>query len=169
MRRSDELLVPTGELPDQGGEELLGRLASKQVRLGVATLALGLGTYLAVKHAVPSMEKRGGGVVLLISSGAGVRGGSSSVSYASSKGGVHGLSLVLAGQLSSKNIRVHAICPGSIETPLKLQNVRQSAKASGRSYEDLKAGLGDPMGVGRVLAFLVSDDAGYVRGTISTR
>ena len=126
------------------------------------------GSYLAVKHVVPAMEGRGG-VILLVSSSAGVRGGSSSVAYGASKGGVHGLSLVLAGQLASRQIRVHAVCPGSLDTPLKLKVVQRDAELSGRSFEELRSGLGDPDGVGKVLAFLASGEADYVRGTIFTR
>ncbi|MBK35584.1 MAG: hypothetical protein CME26_08680 [Gemmatimonadetes bacterium] len=127
------------------------------------------GSFLMSKHAVPLIEKSERGVILLIASGAGVRGGSSSVAYGSSKGGVHGLSLVLAAQLADRNIRVHGVCPGSLATPLKLRQVEKSAKASGGDFEKMAAALGDPMGVGKVLAFLVSDDADYVRGSVFTR
>ena len=127
------------------------------------------GSFLISKHAVPLIEKSERGVILLIASGAGVRGGSSSVAYGSSKGGVHGLSLVLAAQLADRNIRVHGVCPGSLATPLKLRQVEKSAKASGGDFEKMAAALGDPMGVGKVLAFLVSDDADYVRGSVFTR
>jgi NAD(P)-dependent dehydrogenase (short-subunit alcohol dehydrogenase family) len=127
------------------------------------------GSFLMSKHAVPLIEKSERGVILLIASGAGVRGGSSSVAYGSSKGGVHGLSLVLAAQLADRKIRVHGVCPGSLATPLKLRQVEKSAKASGGDFEKMAAALGDPMGVGKVLAFLVSDDADYVRGSVFTR
>ena len=53
------------------------------------------GAFLCSKHAAAIMREQRRGVMLLIASGAGVRGGSSSVAYGSSKGGVHGLSLVL--------------------------------------------------------------------------
>lgn len=127
------------------------------------------GSFLASKYAVPLIEKTGQGVILLISSVAGVKGGSSSVAYGSSKGGVHGLSLVLASQLEKRNIRVHGICPGGIETPLKMRVVEKQADAQKTSVDQLSSGLGDPEGIGKVLAFLVSDDADYVRGTIFTR
>ena len=127
------------------------------------------GSFLAAKYAAPAMERAGCGVLVLISSGAGVRGGSSSVAYGASKGGVHGLSLVLAAQLAPRNIRVHAVCPGNIETPLKMRVVEKQARKAGRPLEEMKAGLGVPEGVGKVLAFLVSDEADYVRGTIFTR
>lgn len=127
------------------------------------------GSFLAAKYAAPAMARAGGGVLVLISSGAGVRGGSSSVAYGASKGGVHGLSLVLAAQLAPRNIRVHAVCPGNIETPLKMRVVEKQARKAGRPLEEMKAGLGAPEGVGKVLAFLVSDEADYVQGTIFTR
>ncbi len=127
------------------------------------------GSFLAAKYTVPWMKKAGKGVIVLIASGAGVKGGSSSVAYGSSKGGVHGLSLVLATQLGNRNIRVHGVCPGGIETPLKMRVVQKQADAAGRDVAHMAAGLGDPEGVGKILSFLVSDDADYVRGSIFTR
>jgi NAD(P)-dependent dehydrogenase (short-subunit alcohol dehydrogenase family) len=134
------------------------------------------GSFLAAKNAAKYMQKHGRGVVILISSGAGVTGGSSSVAYASSKGGVHGLYLVLRGQLQEHGIRVHCICPGGISTPLKLRVVQADAdKMEGTDLERSEEfnrqaeALGDPMGVGKILAFLASDDAEYVRGTLHTR
>lgn len=131
------------------------------------------GTYLAVKHAVPHLRRAGGGVILCIASGAGVRGPSSSLAYGASKGGVHGLVMTLEPQLAGNGIRVHAICPGGIATPLKLENVADGARARGESpaaaVERARRELGDPDGVARVLAFLASDDASYVRGTVFTR
>lgn len=130
------------------------------------------GTFLAVKHVVPVME-RTGGVVLCVASAAGVTGGSSSVSYGSSKGGVHGLVLTITPQLALLNIRVHTVCPGGIKTPLKLGQIVASAERAGESPETAVEGalpsLGEPSGVARVLTFLASDDASYVRGTIYTR
>lgn len=131
------------------------------------------GAFLCAKHAAAQMRAQRSGVMLLIASGAGVRGGSSSVAYGSSKGGVHGLSLVLAPQLEPQGIRVHGICPGSLATELKLDNVADVARAAGQdpvaARERAARELGDPAGVARILAFLASDDADYVRGSIFTR
>ena len=69
------------------------------------------GMFLSVKHAAPHIKTGGGGVILCLSSGAGVRGGSSSVAYGTSKAAVHGLTYVVQPQLAPHNIRVHAICP----------------------------------------------------------
>lgn len=130
------------------------------------------GTFYAIKHAVPVMERSGGGVILCIASGAGVRGGSSSVAYASSKGGVNGLVMTVENQVGG-NIRMHTICPGGLSTPLKLGQIAQSAKLAGNdpdtAVEQAMNSLGDPAGVGKVLTFLASDEASYIRGQIFTR
>jgi NAD(P)-dependent dehydrogenase (short-subunit alcohol dehydrogenase family) len=131
------------------------------------------GTFYALKHAVPVMNRCGGGVILCIASGAGVRGGSSSVAYASSKGGVNGLVMTVENQISSMNIRIHTICPGGLATPLKLGQIAESAKRDGQDPDvavaNARNSLGDPAGVARVLTFLASDAASYTRGQIFTR
>ncbi|RKU37220.1 short-chain dehydrogenase [Candidatus Poribacteria bacterium] len=131
------------------------------------------GTFFALKHAVPIMNRSGGGVILCIASGAGVRGGSSSVAYGSSKGGVNGLVMVVENQVASMNIRMHTICPGGLATPLKLGQIAESARREGRDPDvavaDARKSLGDPAGVARVLTFLASDAGSYTRGQIFTR
>jgi len=131
------------------------------------------GTFFALKHAAPIMERSGSGVILCIASGAGVRGGSSSVAYGSSKGAVNGLVMTVENQLRPLNIRMHTICPGGIATPLKLGQIAESAKRQGQdpkeAVERARQSLGEPEGVARILTFLASDDGSYVRGTIFTR
>ena len=128
------------------------------------------GTFLAVKHVVPIMKKTGKGVILLIASGAGVAGGSSSVAYGSSKGGVHGLRMSLERQLAQHDIRINDVCPSSINTPLKLGVIKQQVARIGKEANEKVqiASLGSAEGVAKVLAFLASDDAAYVKGTIFT-
>ena len=131
------------------------------------------GTFFALKHAVPIMNRCGGGVILCIASGAGVRGGSSSVAYGSSKGGVNGLVMVVENQVASMNIRMHTICPGGLATPLKLGQIAESARREGQDPDvavaNARKSLGDPAGVARVLTFLASDAGSYTRGQIFTR
>ncbi len=131
------------------------------------------GTFFAIKHAVPIIGRSGGGVILCIASGAGVRGGSSSVAYASSKGGVNGLVMTVENQVRSHNIRMHTICPGGLATPLKLGQIAESARLTGNDPDAAVANalksLGDPAGVARVLTFLASDEGSYMRGQIFTR
>ena len=119
-----------------------------------ATLDTNLkGTFLSAKYATPLLAAADKSVLLIIASGAGVRGGSSSYAYAASKAGQHGLHYKLEGELGPKGVRLHVICPGGIATPLKLENIAQAAEAAGRDPEEAKrnAVLGDPMGVARGL------------------
>lgn len=137
-----------------------------------ATLETNLkGTFLSAKYTTPLLAAAGESVLLIIASGAGVRGGSSSYAYAASKAGQYGLHYKLEGELSPRGVRLHVICPGGIATPLKLANVAEGAEKDGRDPEEAQrnAGLGDPMGVARVLTFLASEEGSYVRGTVFTR
>ena len=129
------------------------------------------GSFLSAKHAVPAIRSAGGGVIVMISSGAGVKGASSTVSYGASKGGVNGLGMTLEAKLRDEGIRVNVLCPGEIATPLKLGIIEQQAKAAGESVRlrQENTDLGDPAGVARVIGFLLSDDAAYVRGAVFTR
>jgi NAD(P)-dependent dehydrogenase (short-subunit alcohol dehydrogenase family) len=130
-----------------------------------------VGTFVMCKHTAPAIEACGGGVILCIASGAGIFGGSSSLAYGASKGAVNGLCMTLENQLRPRGIRVNVVCPGSLDTPLKRQNVRDGATARGEDPDAVLAQtrLGDPTGVARVLAFLASTEADYVQGVIRTR
>lgn len=137
-----------------------------------ATLDTNLkGTFLSAKYTTPLLAAAGESVLLIIASGAGVRGGSSSYAYAASKAGQHGLHFKLESEVGPQGVRLHVICPGGIATPLKLANVAEGAEKDGRDPEEAKknAGLGDPVGVARVLTFLASEEGSYVRGTVFTR
>lgn len=129
------------------------------------------GSFLMSKHVAGYMQKAGKGVILLTASGAGVSGGSSSFAYGASKGGVHGLGMVMAGHLAEKGIRVNDVAPGSLATPLKIGQVEESFRRTGdrAAYEAAMKSLLPPEGVASVMAFLASDDADYVRGTVFTR
>jgi NAD(P)-dependent dehydrogenase (short-subunit alcohol dehydrogenase family) len=130
-----------------------------------------LGTFLVCKYAAPLIEASGGGVVLCIASGAGVRGPSSSLAYGASKGGIQGFCYTLERQLEPRGIRVNMICPAAIDTPMKRRNVRDGALAQGRDPEEALAAtrLGDPDGIAKILAFLASADADYLLGMVFTK
>ncbi len=131
------------------------------------------GSFLCTKYATPLIADRSGGVMVLIASGAGVSGPSSSLAYGSSKGGVNGLGMTLAGHLAPRGVRVNVVCPGQIVTEMKLGVVIADAERSGRSTEEMlteaRATMGSPDGVARILAFLLSPEADYLRGTLFTR
>ena len=150
-------LTPIDEFPD---EEWLNHV---DVNL--------TGTYYVAKNVARVMKKNGGGVMLLIASGAGVTGPSSIVPYGATKGGVNGLGMTLEQQLHSDNIRVNVLCPGNIRTPLKLRIIDEQVEKIGtQAQRDMQLhGLGTSDGVSSVIAFLLSDQADYVRGNIFTR
>jgi 3(or 17)beta-hydroxysteroid dehydrogenase len=131
-----------------------------------------IGSFLCVKHAVPLLEKAGKGVIVLVSSGA-ATGGSSSFAYGTSKGGVNSLGVLFNNALASKNIRVNVVSPGGIDTPLKRSVIVAEVERRGKPEEldsaIQQAHLGTPEGEAKVLAWLASDDADYVRGMVTTR
>jgi NAD(P)-dependent dehydrogenase (short-subunit alcohol dehydrogenase family) len=131
------------------------------------------GTFLCTKHAVPLMEKSGGGVVVLIASGAGVTGPSASVAYGASKGGVRGLGFTLKHQVESLNIRVHVVCPGNLNTPLKLRAIADIAERAGESPEAAVAAarstLSKPEEVAKVLTDLASDAGANAEELVFTK
>jgi NAD(P)-dependent dehydrogenase (short-subunit alcohol dehydrogenase family) len=129
------------------------------------------GTFLTIKNAVPWLKKAGGGVIVSVASVAGVKSPSSSCAYGSSKGGVHGLVMTLEPKLEPLGIRINDVCPGAIDTDMKRENVLDAARATGQKTDGAlaQAGLADPVGVARLLLFLASDDADFVRGTVFTK
>ena len=129
------------------------------------------GTYNVTRSVAKFMKKRKSGVILLTSSGAGVNGPGSSAPYSSSKGGTHGLTLHLQEYLSVGGIRIHDILPGSIRSPLKEGQLNEAFKNTGNKEEFISQdnNLGNPEGVAKIVAFIVSDDADYLRGSIITR
>lgn len=131
------------------------------------------GSFLCVKHAASLLEASGRGVIILIASGGGVTGPSSSLAYGASKAGVNGFGITLAKRLEPRGIRVNVVSPGNIATELKLDVIREEARRAGgdpdAAARQALAALGDPAGVARVIAFLASDEAAYVRGAVFTR
>lgn len=131
------------------------------------------GVFLCAKHSAALLEASGKGVFVVLASGAGVVGPSSSLAYGASKGGANGLAMTLAAKLEERHIRVNIICPGNIVTPMKLSVEAENARRKGTSIEaaleEARQKYGTPEGVAKIIAFVVSDDADYLRGALFTR
>jgi len=129
------------------------------------------GPYYACKYALEEMERNGGGSIVNIASVAGVTGGlTKSIDgsgYACAKHGIIGLTRTIALTYAKKNIRANAICPGYIRTALTRTLYERDDGGQSLISETLRVPLnrwGEPHEIGRVAAFLASDDASYITG-----
>ncbi len=131
------------------------------------------GPFLCARYGAPLLEASGHGVMIIVASGAGVVGPSSSLAYGASKGGANGLGMTLQNHLAPRGIRVNVICPGNIVTNMKMSVEIVRAQREGQPVEEAvaqaKQNYGVPIGVARVIAFMISDEADYLRGTLFTR
>ncbi len=126
------------------------------------------GVFLCVKHCVPIMRQGGGGAVVNIGSLEGLAANPRRTAYAASKGGVHALTRALALDLGPDGIRCNAVCPGWINTPFNdsfFQTLRDR-EAGKRAIIGLHpvGRMGLPEDVANTVAWLVSDESGFVTG-----
>lgn len=122
------------------------------------------GVFLGMKHAIPLMVKAGGGSIINISSVAGLVGFSTLAIYSGSKAGVIGMTRAAALEYGPAKVRVNAICPGGVLTPLSEQFTQDAAALA--QWADLHAlkRMAVPGEIAGVAAFLASDDASFVTG-----
>lgn len=112
-----------------------------------------------LNHEVPALVARGGGVIINTASVMGYVGSGPVMSYALSKAGVLSLTRSAALQLAARNIRVNAVSPGPIDTPMMGGG---AAQASGARTPAGRAG--QPEEVARAVMFLASSEASYITG-----
>lgn len=103
------------------------------------TMAINInGQFLCTKHAVPQLKEAGGGLIVNLSSAAGVFGFPNRTPYAASKWAVIGFTKSLAMELGPQNIRVNAICPGLVEGDRIDRVIAAKAEAEGRPLEETR-------------------------------
>ncbi|MCY3953471.1 MAG: SDR family NAD(P)-dependent oxidoreductase [bacterium] len=126
------------------------------------------GVFLGCRAAIPHMRSSGGGAIVNLSSFAGLRGLVGMVSYAASKGGVITLTQSLAKDHATDGIRVNAVCPGSVNTPMIAAVVAASDDPEARRARTIEGylieRLGEPTEIAAAIAYLASDDASFITG-----
>ncbi len=148
--------LPAHELP----EEMWDRIINVNLK----------SRFLMTKYCVPEMKKRGGGAIINTASVQGIQSAMGVAPYAASKGGDLSLTRQLALEYAKDNIRVLAVNPGTIETPL----VAEAAEAMGETVDSLRARwaachpldrIGQPQEIANVVLFLASDKASFMTGS----
>lgn len=148
--------LPADELP----EEIWDRIIEVNLK----------SRFLMAKYCVPEMRKRGGGVIINTASVQGLQSANNIPAYAASKGGDLSLTRQLALDFAKDNIRVLAVNPGTIDTPL----VAEAAAASGSTTEGMReqwsadhpiGRIGTPDDIANVMLFLASDEASFMTGS----
>jgi len=124
------------------------------------------GVWLCMKYELAQMERQGGGAIVNTASIAGLVGLPRSGAYVAAKHGVVGLTKAAAIDYAGAGVRINAVCPGYIETPM-------IAEAMARRGDEIIAGvplrrLGGAGEIAEAVAWLCSDRAGFVTGTAMT-
>jgi NAD(P)-dependent dehydrogenase (short-subunit alcohol dehydrogenase family) len=132
------------------------------------------GVFLSARAVLAPMLEQGAGSIILQASAAGIGGVRDLAAYAAAKGGVVALTRQMAADYSERGIRVNAICPGTIRTPLVEQTYAERAgdpeagrRELARRERDYPLGhLGDVKDVANLALFLASDEAAWIAGAI---
>jgi 3-oxoacyl-[acyl-carrier protein] reductase len=122
------------------------------------------GVFHATQAVLPTMVAQGSGVILNASSVVGIYGNFGQTNYAASKFGVIGFTKTWSRELGPKGIRVNAVAPGFVETPI-LATIPDKVLQQMREQVPLHR-LGKPEEIANVYAFLASDEASYVNGAV---
>ncbi|NUQ65968.1 MAG: SDR family oxidoreductase [Pirellulales bacterium] len=130
-----------------------------------------LGPVLLAKHAIPVMERQGKGVICFTTSVAADIGFPEHAVYCASKAALVALMRSLTTDHSPKGVRFVAVSPGTIDTPMLAASCAGWDKPKEELYADVARKIpiqrmGQPIDVARTVAFLVSDDAGFINGSV---
>ena len=125
------------------------------------------GTFLVSQAALPYLLD-GGGSIVNIASNAGLMGQPYSAAYCASKGGVVNLTRSLADEFLKRGVRVNAIAPGGIETPLQNEFTKMPEGVSWKEFRKVISPLGNsqPEEIANIAIFVASDACRYMTGSI---
>jgi NAD(P)-dependent dehydrogenase (short-subunit alcohol dehydrogenase family) len=144
-------LVPLAEVDEEEWE----RIMSVDLR----------GVFLCMKYEIPLMLEHGGGAIVNTSSGAGVIGIKNNAAYTAAKHGVIGLTRAAALEYAAKNVRINAVCPGYIDTPMIERFAGRSAEARAKVIAEEPIGrMGTPEEIAATVVWMCSDGAGFMVG-----
>jgi len=120
--------------------------------------------YLCCQHVIPYMQRQGKGSVINTASFVAVMGAATSqISYTASKGGVLALSRELGVQFAREGIRVNALCPGPVNTPLLQELFAKDPERAARRMVHVPMGrFAEPEEIAAAVAFLASDDGSFI-------
>jgi NAD(P)-dependent dehydrogenase (short-subunit alcohol dehydrogenase family) len=123
--------------------------------------------YLCCKYGIPRLLERGGGSIINTASFVAVMGSATSqVSYTASKGGVLAMSRELGVQFARQGIRVNALCPGPVNTPLLQELFAKDPERAARRLIHIPAGrFAEPEEIASAVLFLASDDSSFVNAS----
>jgi NAD(P)-dependent dehydrogenase (short-subunit alcohol dehydrogenase family) len=124
------------------------------------------GVYLCCKYGIPYLLDRGGGSVINVASFVALMGAATSqISYTASKGAVLAMSRELSVEFARRGVRVNALCPGPVETPLLMRLFEETPGALERRLVHLPMGrLAQAREIAYGALFLASDESSYVNG-----
>jgi len=120
--------------------------------------------YLCCRYAIPHMQRQGKGSIINTASFVALMGAATSqIAYTASKGGVLALSRELGVQFAREGIRVNALCPGPVATPLLMELFAKDPERAARRLVHVPMGrFAQPEEIAAAVAFLASDDASFV-------
>ncbi|MBC7003020.1 SDR family oxidoreductase [Photobacterium sp. BZF1] len=122
------------------------------------------GHWMAAKHLLSGMKQKGGGAIINMSSATSLVGVPNHAAYSMSKGGVDALTRQLAVEYAQDNIRVNAVCPGPVRTPMISTNSDEMMEQIVNAVP-LKR-IAEPREIAEIIAFLSSSAASSITGTV---